>query len=192
MFLPSLLLLAADWSQFRGPNASGVATGAVVTEFGPHKNVVWKTALPMGKSSPALAGDRIYVSGWDADRLLTLALDRASGRVLWRREIRAPRSEVLHKLNEPSSASPVSDGSNVYVFFGNFGLVSYGPDGNERWRIPLGPFTNLHGMAASPVLAGGKVLLVCDQDSGSFLLAVDRDTGRVAWKVERDTPHGFS
>jgi outer membrane protein assembly factor BamB len=40
-------------------------------------------------------------------------------------------------------------------------------------------------MAASPILAGGLVVQVCDQQSGSFLLAVDRKTGRQRWRTER-------
>ncbi len=48
-----------EWSQFRGPNGSGVsATTGLPTEFGPAKNVVWKTALPPGHSSPVLTRDR--------------------------------------------------------------------------------------------------------------------------------------
>ena len=67
----------------------------------------------------------------------------------------------------------MTDGANVYVFFGDFGLLSYGPDGNERWRLPLGPFNNANGHGSSPILADGKLVLICDQDTGSYLLAVD-------------------
>lgn len=185
---------AADWSQFRGPNAAGVSNdGDLPTEFSPARNVVWKTALPRGASSPVLAGDRIYLTGAEGSRLIAFCLDRQSGRILWRREIAASRAEVLHKLNDPASGTPVTDGRNVYVFFGNFGMASYGEDGNERWRLPLGPFTNLHGMGASPVLAGGAVIMNCDQDVGSFLLAVDASSGKVRWKTDRsEVTHGYS
>ena len=71
------------------------------------------------------------------------------------------------------------------MFFGDFGLVSYGLDGNERWRLPLGPFRNVYGMGASPIVAGDKVVLVCDQSADSFILAIGKDDGRVRWKRER-------
>ena len=49
-----------EWSRFRGPNGSGVSTSTrLPTEFGPDKNVVWKTELPFGHSSPALTRERI-------------------------------------------------------------------------------------------------------------------------------------
>ncbi len=42
-----------EWSQFRGPNGTGVsATTGVPDAFGPSKNVLWKTELPPGHSSP--------------------------------------------------------------------------------------------------------------------------------------------
>jgi outer membrane protein assembly factor BamB len=185
---------AQDWPRFRGPNGAGVAadTGLPV-EFGPSKNVIWKTALPRGASSPVVAGDRIFLTGDQGDDLITFCLNRADGRVLWRRAVAADRQEKLHKLNNRASSTPVADGRNVYVFFGDFGLLSYGPDGEERWRMRLGPFTNLHGMAASPVLAGRRLIMNVDQDMDSYLLAVDKDSGRAAWRTERaEVVHGFS
>ncbi len=60
------------------------------TEFGPNKNVVWKTALPPGHSSPVLTRDRIFVTAHDKDTLLVICLDRQTGKILWQREV--PRS----------------------------------------------------------------------------------------------------
>src|SRR5438270_8096213 len=188
------LFAANDWPQFRGPNGAGVAEEPKLPiEFGPNRNVVWKTALPRGASSPALTRDRIFLTAAEANHLLTLCLERSSGKILWRRELVADRAEVLHPLNDPASSSPITDGRNVYVFFGNFGLASYGPDGTERWKRPLGPFTNLHGMGASPILAGGRLLMNCDQNNDSYLLAVDVNDGHTLWKTERpEVTHGFS
>src|SRR5262249_52044833 len=89
--------------------------------------------------------------------------------------------------------TPATDGSNVYAFLGDFGLVSYGPNGEERWRMPLGPFSNLHGMAASPVIHREKLIMVCDQDTNSYIIAVHKDSGRVLWRVERhEMVHGHA
>jgi outer membrane protein assembly factor BamB len=190
----ALVVPAADWLRFRGPNGSGVAEGTrLPVEIGPGKNVVWKTALPMGKSSPVVTADRIYLTGHEGGKLFTLALDRPTGRLLWRREAPGHRDEKRNKLNDPAAPTPASDGENVYVFFAGYGLVSYDRNGKERWRHALGPFTNFHGMGASPVIAGGKVLMICDQDIDAFLLAVDQDTGKTAWKAERpQMVHSFS
>lgn len=180
---------AAEWSQFRGPNAAGVSESTrLPVEFGPDTNVVWKTALPPGHSSPSIGVTRIFVTAVDGEKLLTIAVDRATGRILWRREAPRPRKQVIERpANSPVSATPATDGQNAFVFFQDFGLLAYGPDGNELWRMPLGPFNNPFGHGASPILADDTLLMNCDQDTGSFLLAIQKKSGRVLWRTER--PH---
>ena len=51
--------------------------------------------------------------------------------------------------------------------------------------MPLGPFNNIYGMGASPVIVGDLLILACDQSLGSYIMAVDKRTGRVQWKVDR-------
>ena len=184
--LIQIAFAAADWTQFRGPNGSGVSPSKDLPEhFDAQKNVVWRTTLPLGHSSPVFTTDHIFVTAFEGKTLLTICLGRASGKVLWQRQAPREREEVFEQTNGPASPSPVTDGTNVYVFFGDFGLLSYGPDGNERWRLPLGPFNNVNGHGSSPILADGRLVLICDQDTGSYLLAVDASSGRVLWKTMR-------
>lgn len=205
---PTLALLlmgsatASDWPMFRGVNGSGVADViSVPTEFGPNKNVVWKTTLPFGHSSPVIASDLIFLTGaeggerMDAGRgdkvidkggkLFTFCLDRKTGKILWRREAPRPRIERYQQVNSPASPSAATDGESVFVFFADYGLLSYGKDGNERWRTPLGPFNNVNGHGSSPIVYKDLVILVCDQDSGSYMIAVDKNTGQTRWRAER-------
>ena len=193
--LAAALAAAPDWSRFRGPNGTGVAEGetGIPSRFGPETNVVWKTALPEGNSSPVFGDDAIFVTGFDGETLFTIAMDRETGRVRWRREIERDRSGHLREPNNPASPSPVTDGRNVYAFFQDFGLVAYGPDGNELWRRELGPFNNPMGMGASPILANGKLIQVCDSETDSFLIAVDPETGGTLWRKDRPfSLRGFS
>jgi outer membrane protein assembly factor BamB len=176
----------AQWPQFRGPNGSGVdPAGAYPVAFSPSTNVAWKAAVPYGQSSPVLAGGRMYVTASQDGRLLTIAFDAGSGRELWRKEIRPTRTHKVYKANDPASPSPAADDDGVVVFFPDFGLAAYAADGKERWNVPLGPFKSFYGMAASPIIAGDVVVLVCDQQSGSYVVAVDRKTGQQRWKQER-------
>ena len=186
--------LGAEWPGFRGPNSSGVADGnSLPREIGPDKNVLWKTVVPRGKSSPAVSTNRIFLTGHENGHLVTFALDRNSGKMLWKREAPQNREEKRHTLNDPASPSPTTDGKNVFVFFGGYGLISYDSDGKERWKLPLGPFTNFHGMGASPVLSANTLLMICDQDQQSFLIAVDKESGKKLWRVERpEMVHSFS
>lgn len=196
-FFPFLLctsLFATDWPTFRGINSSGIAPDRdLVEDFGPGKNEIWKTPLPPGHSSPVIVGNRIYLTGYEGKTLFTFALERSSGKILWRRESPRPREEKLHKANSPTSASAASDGKNVFVFFTDFGMLSYGPDGDERWRVALGPFNNPMGQSATPVLTGNTILLPLDQESGSYFIALDAQTGKTKWKIDRpEFTRGFS
>jgi outer membrane protein assembly factor BamB len=193
MLLVPRFAAGSDWTRFRGPNGGGVADATnPPTRLDP-SGARWSTPLPAGHSSPVLTEDRIYVTGQEDGRLQTIALERSSGRVLWRREAPRPREEAFHDKNGPASPSPTTDGRNVYVFFGDFGLISYGPDGEERWRLPLGPFTIPNGHGSSPILAGGRLVLQVDQDRGSFVMAADPADGTVLWRTERpEVTHGYS
>lgn len=188
--IPSELI----WDRFRGPNGGGLSSEAnIPEEFGPETNLLWRTALPDGLSSPVFGTDSIFLTGFDGDSLITFSLDRATGRIQWRREIVRQRAGTLRKPNNPASPSPATDGRNVFAFFQDFGLAAYGPDGNELWRLPLGPFNNPMGLGASPVYVDGKVVQVCDSETDSFMVAVDAATGKVAWRVERPySLRGFS
>jgi len=199
--LCALAAAAEDWPRFRGPNGVGVSPATNLPErFGPETNVVWKTALPQGHSSPVIAGGRIFLTGSEGGvlselarlkvtdkggTLSTIAIDPANGEILWKKQAPRPRYERYQPTNSAASPSPVTDGENVYVFFGDFGLLSYTRDGEERWRVPLGPFNNVNGHGSSPVLVGDLVILACDQDTGSYLLALDKDTGKTRWRTER-------
>jgi outer membrane protein assembly factor BamB len=194
--VPLTTASAEDWPQFRGPNGSGVSvTTGLPKEFGPKKNVVWKTELPPGHSSPVLTRDRIFITahtgksmqaGKETYKLLVICLDRATGRLLWQREVPRSLEGRLQNVNGPASPSPVTDGTNVYAFFQEFGLISFDAAGKERWKLPLGPFNMFYGFGASPILVDDKVILPIDQDNpSSYLIAVDKNNGRVRWRVER-------
>ena len=176
-----------EWSQFRGPNGTGVSTTTgLPAEFGPNKNVVWKTALPQGHSSPVLTRDRIFVTAHDKDALMVICLDRQTGKILWQKQVPRAREGKFQNVNGPASATPVTDGSNVYVFFHEGGLVSFDSAGKERWKVPFGPMNIFYGYGASPILVDDKVIVPVDQDHPtSYLIAVDKNTGKVRWKVDR-------
>jgi len=185
--VPALLLGAAepDWTRFRGPNGTGVS-GVVnlPNQLDPAK-AEWQTPLPPGHSSPVVAKNRIYLTGFEGEKRLVIALDRANGKILWQREVPRQNKGRLENVNGPASPSPVTDGENVYAFFQEFGLVSFDAAGKERWRLPLGPFNMFYGFGASPILVDDKLILPVDQDQGAYLLAVDRAKGKVLWKVDR-------
>jgi outer membrane protein assembly factor BamB len=177
---------ADRWFRFRGPNGSGVgAASGLPAELGPERNVAWRTEVPFGRSSPAVGTRQIFLTGIEEGALVVVAIDRTDGSVAWRAGIDRGHTADLHRATDSATPSPVTDGENVYAFFHEAGLVSFDARGKERWRKPLGPFTNYYGIAASPILAGDRLLMLCDQGKGSFLLAVDKETGKELWRRDR-------
>ncbi|MBM3786801.1 MAG: hypothetical protein FJW30_20780 [Acidobacteria bacterium] len=181
--LVALAVFAEDWPRFRGPNGTGINDRhpLPIRLENPH----WKAAVPEGLSSPAVLGDRIYLTASSGEELLTLALNKSTGKEVWRAAIRRPRAETLHKLNHPAAASVAADAANVVAFFTDFGLIAYNAQGKERWRVPMGPFNNIYGMGASPILAGDRVILICDQSAGSFAAAYSIRNGEQLWRTPR-------
>ena len=176
----------AQWTRFRGPNGSGVDSGTgYPVEFSPSKNVAWKASVPYGQSSPIVVRGRVFVTASVGDKLITICMDSRTGRELWRREIRNDHPQKTFRANDPASPTPAADDTGVFVFFPDFGLVAYTLDGKERWRCPLGPYRNFYGMATSPIVVGDLVILVYDQQAGSFIIALDRTTGAKRWRTER-------
>ena len=178
-----------NWPRFRGADGSGVAADGArpPVTFGPRTNVAWQVDLPSGNASPILWGDRLFITAQADGALRTLAFDAGTGRELWRRDVVPTRVEEVHpSLGSPASATPVTDGTRVYAYFGSAGLVAFdAATGAEAWRHPLPLTQTEYGASSSPVLVGDLLVQLSDQDGGSFLLAVDKRTGRQAWRVER-------
>jgi outer membrane protein assembly factor BamB len=183
----SLSLSAEDWNRFRGPNGAGVSTHTgFPVEFGPGNNVVWRTPVRPGKSSPVLTEKYIFLTSYEDEKLYTECFDRATGKRLWEQSVPRKYHDLANLLNHPAAMSPVTDGENVYSFFKDFGLVSYTAAGKLRWQAPLGPFVTSMGLGAAPVIAGNVVVIVADQLQDSYIAAFDRRNGEQRWKTPRE------
>ena len=207
--------LSANWPQFRGAGALGVADHPGLPDrWGANENVAWKAEVPgHGWSSPIVWGERVFVTtvvsegvveppkkglyfGGERPEIpqaehhwLVLCFDLESGRQLWRREAhRGTPPNPHHVKNTYASATPVTDGERVYAGFGNAGLYCYDLEGRKLWSTNWPPvkIRNGWGSAASPVLSDGRLFLVNDNDEQSFAVALEAKTGRQLWRVERD------
>ncbi len=179
-----------NWNQFRGPNGQGAAqAGRIPVHFSPDSNVLWKTVIGAGQSSPVIWNDRIFLTTYESaneKELITLCIDHKDGKILWRQVIQAETKVRFHPMNSPASATPAADEKHVYVYFGTYGLLCYDHAGNKIWHRKIDARKSQYGAATSPILYEDKVILVLDDNSGtSRLLAVNRDTGETAWEQPR-------
>lgn len=205
-----LLLLAAgahtqNWPQFRGPNSSGVSEGAklpVTWDVTAGRNVRWKTTVPgSGFSSPVVWGDRIFLTtavdsegGRRSWRLL--ALDKATGKVVWERTPAATAATKVGKHEKASFANstPATDGQRIAVVLGENEIFMFDFAGQELWKHDLGPLdpgfardaTSHWGYGSSPVLHDGRLYVQVDRHANSYLAAFDAATGKPLWTAQRD------
>lgn len=192
LLAPALLVFhlaaaAEDWNRFRGPNGAGVSLDkGFPVEFAKDKNLVWRTPIRPGKSSPVLTPKYVFLTSQEGEKLYTECFDRVTGAHLWERSVERAHHDFANLLNHAAAISPVTDGENVYSFFKDFGLVSYTAAGKLRWQSPLGPFVTSMGLGAAPVIAGDNIVIVADQLQDSFIAAFDRKNGEMRWKTPRE------
>ena len=184
----------SNWPQFRGPNASGITTGAhPPVNIGPTNGVAWTVEVPWAPSSPIVAGRRIFLGTYADGELQTRGYDRLTGQLLWIASVKPEKIESFHDTEgSPAAATPATDGRHVVNYFGSFGLICYDPDGKELWRHPLALAKSGGGFGSgtSPVIAEDLVLVNRDQDMNSSLLAVDVETGKTVWETARPDSSG--
>lgn len=198
---------AADWPRFRGPSGDGVAeaTADPPVEWAETKNIAWKTAIPgRGRSSPAVVGDRVFLTtaaeqGVKRTRIGpddmqtaehvgigAVCLDRASGKILWQvtlREIDKP--DPVHWLNSWATPTPVAEAGRVWCDFGANGTWCLdAATGKTVWEKRL-PLNHMVGPGSSPILAGGRLILVRDGCDAQYVTALDKATGAEVWKTPR-------
>ncbi|MDB6023764.1 MAG: hypothetical protein JWQ04_3621 [Pedosphaera sp.] len=181
-----LMAQTGNWPGFRGLHGDGVAEAEKSpVNFGASSNVLWKTESLRGHSSPVIWQDRIFLTGTQDNKLVTLCMDRLSGKKIWEQSLPVEKLEAVHAANSPATPTPVTDGKAVYVYFGSFGLLAYDFEGKELWRKPLPvPQTFAkQGTGTSPVLADGKLLVFLQLGNDSQLLAVGVADGHEIWKA---------
>lgn len=182
-----------EWGGFRGNNGSGVSVhGSIPAVLDAEENLLWRTEIPSGYSSPIVTGNRVIVTAAEGKELVTLCLDKVTGEIRWRSHVEFDGSRV--GANSPAAPTPVTDGRQIFSLFHHVGLVAYDMNGKEVWHNSLGaPFNIPHGLATSPVLHGDLVILQLDQDTDSHLIALDKATGEERWRVARPgTTHGYA
>ena len=213
--LRSQAAAADSWPQFRGPNAAGIGTNADLPDtWSDTENVAWKTDLPgRSWSSPVVWGERVFLTAVvnsgeseapkkglyfggerpepsKAEHLWqVLCLDLVTGKLQWEKTVhRGPPPTPIHLKSSYGAETPVTDGERLFALFGNVGVFALAFDGTELWSKRLEPRQTRYGWgtAASPVLHGGRLFLVNDNDEQAELLALDAKTGRELWRVDRD------
>ncbi len=195
-----------EWNAETGHN---IAWSVEVPGLGHSSPVVWGNRIFV-TSAVSDDPDPVFRYGTDGridrrtdrerNRWFVHAVDRDAGAFLWSREVTAGVPVIQrHPKNSYASATPATDGEVVVVLVATGGLSAFDIDGNLQWEVELGPInagasyddSYEWAAASSPVLWEDLVLVLADQQEGSFLAAFDKATGEEAWRVERDLISSF-
>jgi outer membrane protein assembly factor BamB len=203
-----------NWPAWRGPLATGEAPrGNPPVRWSETENVRWKLALPgLGHSTPIVWENRIYVTAaipigkklpprysqapgahdnlpvTQRQQFVVIAIDRRQGTKIWQRVVgEAMPHEGGHQTGSLASHSPITDGHNVYAFFGSQGLFCLDHSGAIRWKKELGTMRSKHGHGegSSPALYGQTLFVNWDHEGDSRIVAVDTRTAKTIWESPR-------
>ncbi|NQT41459.1 MAG: PQQ-binding-like beta-propeller repeat protein, partial [Planctomycetes bacterium] len=184
---------SSAWNQFRGPNGSGVANDGRPPVVIDAEKATWKVDVPPGHSSPVLSRRLVFLTAVEGDRLITLAFEKQTGALVWRKEAPETPIEKVHEAGSPAASTPSIDEDRVYVYFGSYGLLSYDLEGRDQWDMPIPAPKSLYGTSSSPIVHGDSLILVIDNDanlpgsklSQSRIIALDKSTGKLVWETHR-------
>lgn len=185
-----MVLLAADWPQWRGPERNGISKETGLLKEWPVKDgpkLLWQRSdIGFGYSTPAVLGDRLYLlSNKGTDNEFVQALSVQDGKQAW--ETRLGNVGPNKGPQYPGARStPTVDGDSLYALGSDGDLACLETaSGKVRWaknlRKDFGGQTGPWAYAESPLVDGD--LLVCTPGgSEATLVALNKKTGDVIWK----------
>lgn len=182
---------AQDWAQWRGPGRDGLVPAANAPASWPDSlHRAWRVEVGEGYSSPVVAGRRAFVhSRRDPDEVVT-ALDLADGRILWQQKYPAPFQKnqyAVERAKGPHSTPLALDGRLFTL--GATGILTAWDTatGRRLWSKDFSSTVDTSklfcGTAASPLAAGGKLVIQVGSDvRGGIIAALDPATGKQSWE----------
>ncbi|MCE9552367.1 MAG: PQQ-binding-like beta-propeller repeat protein, partial [Planctomycetes bacterium] len=159
------------------------------------ENILWRKKLPgPAGATPAVWGDRIFLTSVDDDRLVLLCYDK-DGNQLWRREVAVGNKNVRGDEGNSASPSPITDGSHVWTFMANGILACYDFAGNEIWKFDIqdryGKLNIQFGMTSTPLLHDGRLYMQLIHGDGNpatreaRVVCLNAANGKEIWQQQR-------
>ena len=187
---------AEDWPEFRGAGRRGVWLESGILETFPAEGLkaLWRTPVKRGYAGPAVADGRVFVTDYEPTDGMrgterALALDEATGEVLWVQEWDADYAGIQWEIGP--GATPTVDGDRVYVL-GRDGVLSafktetgeilwrksysedYGVD-RMRWGFDW-------GFASAPLVDDERLICFVGGPPDARVVALDKMTGEEIWR----------
>lgn len=181
-----------DWPQWRGPNRDGVWHETGIVDALPDRiPVKWRTPIGAGYSGPTVADGRVYVMDRldDPDELERVhCLDWKTGKIQWTHTYDS-LYRVQYKAG-PRCSVLVADGrayalgtmGHLHCLDAKTGKVLWKHDLLTEYEIQM----PIWGIAASPILESGLLIVPVSGKKGAYLVAFDPATGEERWRALSD------
>lgn len=179
---------------FRGYMGQGISYSKNIPENwdgSTGEGIKWKVAFSKpGYSSPVIWGDKIFISGGDAQSRIVTCYNRLNGQLLWEKAVSGiPGSPASppRVTDDTGLAAPTMsvDGNRVYAIFATGDVVAFDMSGKQVWGRNLGVPNNHYGHSSSLQVWGNKVVVQYDTNSSGRMLALNTLTGEIIWDVAR-------
>jgi outer membrane protein assembly factor BamB len=170
---------AATPAEFRNDGSGRFPDAQPTVKWSTTDNVLWKTALPnWSNASPILVRDRIFVC---VEPATIICLAAKTGAILWQDTLTdlPATTPPAHAANGYTSATPCSDGRQVWAVFGHGVVASWDVSGKKRWAVTLESPPHKWGGCISPRLAGGLLIVQYDK-----LFGLDPKSGAEKWRLQ--------
>lgn len=193
-----------DWSGWRGAARDGHLAGFEAPAVWPKSLALgWQVDVGEGHATPALVGGRLYVFARQGEDEVTLCLEAATGKELWRHRHAVDARFMLESSAKSHGrgpfASPLVTGGKVLTFGIRSTLSSLdASSGKLLWRHDFdGEFPRPYaewGSAASPIVFDGACIVHAGGGPGKqragdgrgAVLAFDIAGGKRRWSWDGD------
>jgi outer membrane protein assembly factor BamB len=181
---------ATDWPQWRGANRDGISEEKGLLKEWPKDGpkLVWQVKdIGAGFSTPAIAGERIYVMANEGtNNEFVEALSVSDGKKIWSTTIGKVGNPDQNPSYPAARSTPTVEGDKIYALGSDGDLVSVeAAGGNLRWkknlRTDFGGVPGRWAYAESPLIDGDT--LVCTPGGSTAVVALNKKSGDVIWKA---------
>jgi outer membrane protein assembly factor BamB len=183
---------SSDWPQWLGPSRNGASpTSRIASTWpgaGPH--VIWKHPVGQGFSAPVVSGAKLIITHRIADNEVVECLESETGQTTWSSTYPTHYRDDFG-FDEGPRATPAIANGKVYTF-GAEGVLNCWDLGSGRnlWsantKSQFRQDKGFFGIACSPLVEGGAVILNVGGADNAGIVAFDKTTGRVLWKADSD------
>ena len=181
---------AADWPQFLGPTRNGVSTETGLKATWPKEGppVVWQKDVGEGFSGPVVVGDRVVLFHRVGDEEVVECMNTADGATKWKKGYPTSYRDAYGKGDGPRATPLVADGRVCTLGADGVLQCLKLEDGDKVWRKELHKDYDVQpgffGVATSPLLEGGRLLVNVGGAHGAGIVAFNKDDGKEVWKAD--------